>query len=379
MLDVLAELSLALISSTVFLHTINEPSRKSTQKFLRLSYSSPSSDGTYTQGIDDIYFVLAWVVNFTALRAISIEWILTPLGRYLGVEKKNHLRFAEQGWLVLYYGVFWTLGMHLWINSEYWLANKQIWASWPQREMSGTFKWYYLVQLAFWFQQILVIHIEKRRKDHTQMLTHHIITCSLISVTYIAKIMKYLRRETACNAAFGLFVVTWFISRHVMYIKLCWDIYSDVPNPETFRFGCYAGPEYKDVLDISPYANGRLEYLTWPFKDAGGIICGTTEVKWVFLGMLLALQGLCLIWFGMIVKVIVGILMGKGAEDTRSDDEDEIEDEEIEAKGPRQKSTQGKAITIDDLNICVSGGTESWDIKPSSTSLPRITRTRGIL
>src|SRR4051812_22795061 len=109
--SVLAELSLALISTTVFLHTLHEPSRKSTQKFLRLSYSSPSSDGTYTQGIDDIYFVLAWVVNFTALRAISIDWILTPLGRYMGVEKKNHLRFAEQGWLVLYYGTFWTLGM----------------------------------------------------------------------------------------------------------------------------------------------------------------------------------------------------------------------------------------------------------------------------
>lgn len=50
--------------------------------------------------------------------------------------------------------------------------------------MSGTFKWYYLAQLAFWVQQILVIHIEARRKDHAQMLTHHIITCTLVSVTY---------------------------------------------------------------------------------------------------------------------------------------------------------------------------------------------------
>jgi hypothetical protein len=51
--------------------------------------------------------------------------------------------------------------------------------------MSGLFKWYYLAQLAFWIQQILVIHIEKRRKDHAQMLTHHIITCTLISITYV--------------------------------------------------------------------------------------------------------------------------------------------------------------------------------------------------
>ena len=51
--------------------------------------------------------------------------------------------------------------------------------------MSGTFKLYYLVQLAFSLQQILVIHIEARRKDHAQMLTHHIITCTLVSIAYI--------------------------------------------------------------------------------------------------------------------------------------------------------------------------------------------------
>jgi hypothetical protein len=51
--------------------------------------------------------------------------------------------------------------------------------------MSGVFKWYYLVQFSFWVQQILVIHLEARRKDHAQMLTHHVITCTLIFVTYV--------------------------------------------------------------------------------------------------------------------------------------------------------------------------------------------------
>jgi very-long-chain ceramide synthase len=74
---------------------------------------------------------------------------------------------------------------YLWVNSSYWLNNQAIWRTWPAREMSGPFKWYHLVQLAFSFQQILVIHLEKRRKDHNQMLTHHIITCITISVAYV--------------------------------------------------------------------------------------------------------------------------------------------------------------------------------------------------
>lgn len=46
-------------------------------------------------------------------------------------------------------------------------------------------KWYLLVQLAFWVQMLLVINIEERRKDHYQMLTHHVITITLFGSAYI--------------------------------------------------------------------------------------------------------------------------------------------------------------------------------------------------
>ena len=105
-----AGIASTLILGVVSLHALHRPSRVYTSKFLQLSYAS-QTDQTYKQGFDDVYFVIAWVVNFTALRAISIDWILRPAAKHLGVARKSHLRFAEQGWLVLYYGTFWTLGM----------------------------------------------------------------------------------------------------------------------------------------------------------------------------------------------------------------------------------------------------------------------------
>ena len=45
-------------------------------------------------------------------------------------------------------------------------------------------KRYYLIQFAFWLQQIVVVNIEERRKDYHQMLTHHIITCFLVLTSY---------------------------------------------------------------------------------------------------------------------------------------------------------------------------------------------------
>lgn len=45
-------------------------------------------------------------------------------------------------------------------------------------------KGYMLAQLAFWLQQLIVINIEERRKDHWQMFTHHIVTSTLIYASY---------------------------------------------------------------------------------------------------------------------------------------------------------------------------------------------------
>ena len=67
---------------------------------------------------------------------------------------------------------------------EHWLNLRGLWTGWPHREFEGTMKWYYLVQFAFWLQQILVVNIEERRKDHWQMFTHHIITCTLMLASY---------------------------------------------------------------------------------------------------------------------------------------------------------------------------------------------------
>jgi acyl-CoA-dependent ceramide synthase len=70
------------------------------------------------------------------------------------------------------------------VNSDYLFNFKNLWTNWPNREISGVRKWYILVQYAFWLQQIFVINIEKRRKDHWQMLTHHIVTTFLIFTSY---------------------------------------------------------------------------------------------------------------------------------------------------------------------------------------------------
>lgn len=43
---------------------------------------------------------------------------------------------------------------------------------------------YYLLQWAFYLQQILVVNIEEKRKDYRQMFAHHVFTGALITLSF---------------------------------------------------------------------------------------------------------------------------------------------------------------------------------------------------
>jgi acyl-CoA-dependent ceramide synthase len=56
--------------------------------------------------------VFYWIVVFTGLRAAVMDYILMPIAKKGGVKKeRDQTRFAEQAWLLVYYSVFWTLGV----------------------------------------------------------------------------------------------------------------------------------------------------------------------------------------------------------------------------------------------------------------------------
>lgn len=244
---------------------------------------------------------------------------------------------------------------------------RELWTNWPNREIDGLMKGYVLAQWAFWLQQIIVINIEDRRKDHWQMFSHHIITTILISSCYCyhhtrvghlilvimdvvdlflpvcsstprtcaniqpnppqaAKCLKYSGFTNACDYVFGLFMVSWFAARHVIYMMVCWSIYAHIP--EVLNYGCYTGSNANLVGPQDPPKG--LGHLLEPYYNSTGRVCFNNAIKWAFLTPLLALQVITIIWFTMIVRIAMKVLRGDGAEDSRSDDEEDEEEEELE-------------------------------------------------
>ncbi|EHL01965.1 putative Sphingosine N-acyltransferase lag1 [Glarea lozoyensis 74030] len=280
-----------------------------------------------------------------------MEYVLVPLANLWGIPKKKlATRFAEQAWLWIYANTVWPIGLYIYYNSPYFFKMDGLWTNWPDRELDGLLKAYVMVQWSFWIQQILVVHIEDRRKDHWQMLTHHFVTVTLISASYayhqsrvgslilwlmdvvdlsfpLAKCLKYLGFTTICDILFGIFTVSFFVARHVIFLTICWSIYADIPRVITS--GCYIG----NMNNLSgPYAvPDDWSHVFQPFLNPEGIVCWNDNIKNAFLGTLLVLQVITAIWFVAIVRVVIRVLRGGSAEDIRSDDEceEEIEYEEL--------------------------------------------------
>lgn len=82
-----------------------------TAKFFTLSYYNAGT-GKYGAGQDDFYFMAFCMLLLVGLRAGCMESILVPLANQWGIPKrKDAIRFSEQGWMLIYYSVFWPLGM----------------------------------------------------------------------------------------------------------------------------------------------------------------------------------------------------------------------------------------------------------------------------
>jgi hypothetical protein len=66
----------------------------------------------------------------------------------------------------------------------------ELWSNYPHIPLAGPLKFYYLTQTAFYIHQVLILNAEARRKDHVQMMTHHVLTIFLIVMSYFCNFTR---------------------------------------------------------------------------------------------------------------------------------------------------------------------------------------------
>lgn len=113
--------------------------------------------------------------------------------------------------------------------------------------------WYYMISMAFYWSLTFSHFLDNKRKDFWQMFIHHVLTLVLIALSWIcnlhrvgslvlivhdfadilleaAKFLKYANLQKACDIIFGLFTISWIVTRLGMYPRIIYSSTVEAPQ-----------------------------------------------------------------------------------------------------------------------------------------------------
>ncbi|KAK2022911.1 TLC domain-containing protein [Colletotrichum zoysiae] len=318
-------LPLILTVAVFSLYAVNPTGSNPARHFIFPSYEQEDAGGgtaRYGKGPWDIAFVCFYTVLLTFTREFCMHEILRPLARAWGIESRaKRTRFAENMYTVLYVAPVAVWGMLVMSRTPVWYFDTRgMYAGFPHRTHDAGFKCYYLLQAAFWAQQVVVmaLGLEERRKDFRELAAHHVVTVALVALSYrfhfaymgvavyvthdvsdlflsVSKSLNYLGSRYQ-GVSFGLCIAVWVYTRHYVNLRI---LYSALPGAE--------------FSTVGPYE------LDW---DAEQYKCPLSNA--ISFGLLAALQALNLFWLYCLLRSAYKFVFLGIAKDDRSEDEETV-------------------------------------------------------
>ncbi|OLL26597.1 Sphingosine N-acyltransferase lac1 [Neolecta irregularis DAH-3] len=301
------------------LYLLNPTSHNPIHRALFVSY--PVSNKGYSKGLHDITFVIFYIIVFSAFREFVMHEILKPLAKLNGLRNPAKvLRFMEQGYSLVYFSLSTAFGLYNMYGTDLWYFHtRAFFEEYPHKILPGAFKVYYLLQAAYWVQQIviLILQIERPRKDFKEFTLHHIVTCMLVIGSYmlhfthmglavfitmdssdvflsLSKLLNYVKSRFLAPV-FVVFVLEWIYARHYLSVRLL-------------------------ICTVTEFLSIGPNMLDW---DAG--LYKSWLSQSACFSLLLTLQLVNYYWLGLILRIAYRYAFKNIARDDRSEDEEKEE------------------------------------------------------
>ncbi|KAJ5690712.1 Sphingosine N-acyltransferase lac1 [Penicillium macrosclerotiorum] len=327
-------LPLLILVFLLSLYAVNPSPSNPMHSAIFLSYpqppKTPGGPIMYGKGEKDIAFVAFYTVVLSFTREFIMQQMIRPLAVWCGIRGRGKTaRFMEQVYTAIYFGIFGPFGLYVMKQSDIWYFNTTaMFEGFPHREHVAIFKAYYLLEASYWAQQaiVLLLQLEKPRKDFKELVGHHIITLALIGLSYrfhfthmgiavyithdvsdfflaTSKTLNYLD-SIIVAPYFGMFVGMWIYLRHYLNLKILWAVLTE------FR-------------TVGPF---ELNWETQQYK------CWISQ--YITFGLLASLQAVNLFWLFLILRILANYVFNSVRKDERSDDEDSEEElqNEVDSK-----------------------------------------------
>jgi acyl-CoA-dependent ceramide synthase len=231
-----------------------------------------NGDGSFHASPKDAITICFLTAILTVMRKFSIMTSL-QIADLLRMPTDEKRKFAQNGWVGLYYAVAFIWGLIEIYGTDYWFSTQGLWAGYPHTaSMSLSLKLYFLFQSAFWVHMVFVTLVEPRQKDFWVMLIHHFVTLAMLVGSYglghlrvahailveqdladiflpAAKMFNYMAKgenamsklfQTIADILFPLFAVIWIATRHVILPVIYYAIWMDA-HDGMIAAGCACG------------------------------------------------------------------------------------------------------------------------------------------
>lgn len=304
---------------------------------LFISHRVPSStddEPYYQKGPLDLVFIAFYVIVWSFVRQFLTLYLFPPVARRFGIRKQAKLeRFGEQGYALLYFSFMSLYGFAVMSSSKiWWFRTEHFWIDYPHWRMTPLMKSYYLLHSAYWTQQflVLVLGLEKPRKDYTELIIHHIVTLWLVGWSYLinltqignavflthdfsdiflalVKLLNYMRYDRTKSIVYVGFVGVWTYFRHYLNLKMLYSVWTE--------FNLI--PEF--AKQWSPEDGVWLPY--W--------------MRYQIFAPLVLLQIVNVFWYFLIWRILVRAVLSSKLDDERSDDEEDEKEENKKNQAPQ--------------------------------------------
>ncbi|CAI6332737.1 unnamed protein product [Periconia digitata] len=360
-------LPLTLMTTLLSLYIVHPVPSNPLTSAIFLSYPLPQKSGDdgpiqYGKGARDFAFVAFYIIVLSFTREFITQRVLRPIAIHYGIKSKaKQARFMEQGYTAVYFAIFGPFGLWVMSRTPIWYFNTTaMYEGFPHKTHESYFKAYYLLQASYWAQQmiVLLLMLEKPRKDFKELVAHHFITLALVWCSYrfhftymgiavyithdvsdfflaTSKVLNYIDAAIV-TPFFFVFMCVWAYLRHFVNLKILYSVLTEFKTVGPFELN-WETQQYKCSL---------AQYITF--------------------SLLAALQAVNIFWFFLICRIAWRFIANDALEDERSEYEDSEAEEEAKKEKKAKKANERASVVAATPTLLVNGEAVSSSSGPAS-------------
>ncbi|XP_010133172.1 PREDICTED: translocating chain-associated membrane protein 1-like 1, partial [Buceros rhinoceros silvestris] len=118
----------------------------------------------YHYGIKDLATIFFYMLVAIIIHAIIQEYVLDKINRKMHFSKTKHSKFNESGQLSAFYLFSCVWGTSILVSENYISDPTSLWRDYPHTLIPFQMKFFYILQLAYWFHAFPELYFQKTKK-----------------------------------------------------------------------------------------------------------------------------------------------------------------------------------------------------------------------